>query len=104
MTPDPSILPGLHSISNHLGQHNGCAAAKAGYAFYTCRGKPLGQNCWHKAFVNPTQPSGMAVGLIGGIKVTILVWTCIVTLDDRYIASIVATYPNQGFKFWENKI
>jgi hypothetical protein len=46
----------------------------------------------------------MAVGLAGGIKVPLLVRTSIVALDDGYIASVVATYPNQGFNLWKNRI
>jgi hypothetical protein len=50
-------------------------------------------------------PPGMAVGLTRAIEVTLLVWTCTVTLDDRYIASVAATYLNhQGFNFWKNSI
>jgi hypothetical protein len=46
----------------------------------------------------------MTVGLARGVKVPLLVWTCIVTLDDGYVASVAATNPNQGFNLWKNSI
>jgi hypothetical protein len=49
-------------------------------------------------------PADMAVGLTRGIKVILLVWTCIVTLDDRYVVGIVATYLNQGSHLKKNCI
>jgi hypothetical protein len=53
MTPRQSILPGLPSFSDCLGQQNSCAVVKAGYAFLTCMGKPSGPSCLHRAFRMP---------------------------------------------------
>jgi hypothetical protein len=46
----------------------------------------------------------MTVGLERGVEVPLLVWTCIVTLNDRYLASVAATHPYQGFNLWKNCI
>jgi hypothetical protein len=43
-------------------------------------------------------PSGMTVGLVRGVKVPLLVWTCIVALDDGYVARVAAANPNQVFR------
>jgi hypothetical protein len=46
----------------------------------------------------------MTERLARGVKVPLLVWTPIVALDDGCIASVAATYPNQGFYLWKNSI